>query len=277
MIAGSGFDSDSGLRSQEDLRVMANYTESFYQTYAGDSRKSAEQVVPLIQELLSPASVVDIGCGIGTWLCVFQEHGVERALGVDGDYVNRGQLLISPEDFVARDLTRPLSLPGDVERPFDLVLSLEVAEHLPESCAEQFVADLVSLGPAVLFSAAIPHQGGKFHVNEQWQTYWAMLFENHGYSTIDWLRPRIWGNRDVAYYYSQNSILYVNRHQLEKVPELRDHVVVAASGTLSKVHPIKWHEANDLRSLSLAKVLRALPHSVSKAARRRLRRFLGHH
>ena len=94
---------------------------------------------------------------------------------------------------------------------FDLAISLEVAEHIPESSAEQFVTTLVSLAPVVLFSAAIPGQGGASHVNEQWQNYWALLFRDKGYFTVDWLRPLIWNNPKVAYYYSQNSLLFLTK------------------------------------------------------------------
>jgi 2-polyprenyl-3-methyl-5-hydroxy-6-metoxy-1,4-benzoquinol methylase len=62
--------------------------------------------------------------------------------------------------------------PLDLEKEFDLVVSLEVAEHLPASAADQFVNTLVKHGKKILFSAAIPGQGGQDHLNEQWPDYW---------------------------------------------------------------------------------------------------------
>ena len=67
-----------------------------------------------------------------------------------------------------------------MNRKFDLVLSLEVAEHLPSECAEAFVESLVNLGPVILFSAAIPYQGGENHVNEQWPEYWVGVLSGEG-------------------------------------------------------------------------------------------------
>jgi SAM-dependent methyltransferase len=225
--------------------------------------------------MLFPQSVVDVGCGIGTWLSVFYEQGISDILGIDGAYVNRDQLLFPEEYFVACDLTKPLILPSDHRSSFDLAVSLEVAEHLPEESAAQFVASLVLLAPVVLFSAAIPHQGGTDHVNEQWPNYWAALFHDRGYVTIDWLRPQIWDNANVAYYYAQNSLLFVGEEHLAKYPELQGYIVAPEDAMLSRVHPFKGLEANNPHSQPLKKVLAALPYSAVNAVSRRLRRFVG--
>ena len=92
-------------------------------------------------------------------------------------------LPIPKKNFFAVDLKRPLQL----ERRFDLVLSLEVAEHLPEECAATFVESLIGLGSVILFSAAIPFQGGTHHVNEQWSNYWVKNFQEREYVVIDTL------------------------------------------------------------------------------------------
>jgi len=248
---------------------MQPYTEQFYRTYADESVRSAREVVPQVIALLQPTSVVDVGCGIGTWLSVFHQHGVTEILGVDGSYVQLPQLLIPANRFVPHDLTKPLSL-GDAR--FDLAVSLEVAEHLPEPRAAQFVAGLVALAPVVLFSAAIPHQGGDHHINEQWPTYWATLFERHGYRTVDWLRPRIWGNPNVAYYYAQNTLLFVDEHRLATLPELSGFVTAPSDPTLAKVHPAKWDEAHDPVRIPMQRILSILPAAVTSAVARRIRR-----
>lgn len=218
------------------------YDETFYNTYAASSARSAAKVVPHILQLFSPKSVVDVGCGIGTWLSVFEKQGVKDIFGIDGDYVNRNQLLINQRYFLSHDLTYPL--PKEKFRSFDLAISLEVGEHLPHESADQFVSTLVSLAPIVLFSAAIPHQGGTYHINEQWPNYWAKLFRNKGYVTLDLLRSHIWGDPQVEYYYAQNSLLYIEASYLEKFPNLKEYIVSADNEMLSRVHPVKWLEAN---------------------------------
>jgi SAM-dependent methyltransferase len=124
-------------------------------------------VVPTVLRLVQPEPVVDVGCGDGAWLSVFRELGVNHRFGLDGDYVDRRLLQIPQDQFSATDLSLPFRLPCT----FDLAVSLEVAEHLPPQSAEDFVDSLTRLAPVVLFSAAIPLQGGTHHLNEQWPDY----------------------------------------------------------------------------------------------------------
>src|SRR5262245_3511460 len=113
--------------------------------------------------------------------------------------------MIAAERFRETDLSRPFALP----RTFDLAVSLEVAEHLPAAAATGFVQSLAKLAPAVLFSAAVPHQGGWQHVNEQWPQYWADLFARDRFFAVDCLRERFWTVADVRWWYAQNMILFL--------------------------------------------------------------------
>jgi SAM-dependent methyltransferase len=222
-------------------------------------------------QLVLPKSVVDVGCGIGTWLSIFEKNGVEEILGIDGDYVNRNQLLFDQAKFIPHDLTQPL--PKNQFKFFDLAISLEVGEHLPETSAEQFVSTLVSLAPVVLFSAAIPYQGGTYHINEQWQNYWAKLFAKEGYVTVDYLKSHIWGDAEVEYYYSQNSLLYIDKTHLERFPQLKTFVVSPDNKVLSRVHPLKWIEAHNPPPQSLRSLLKAFPISLKHTLRYHINRF----
>src|SRR6267142_2976236 len=147
------------------------YTKQFYEEHRDGAKRSAEVIAPLVLELLHPRSIVDIGCGDGNWLAVFCKLGVQDVLGIDGDYVERNLLQIPQNSFRSIDLSQPFNL----GRTFDLAISLEGAEHLPAACAESFVKSLTRLAPFVLFSAAIPSQGGENHLNEQWPDVWASL------------------------------------------------------------------------------------------------------
>jgi SAM-dependent methyltransferase len=240
------------------------YSETFFSDQQSASRRSASRVVPIVVDLVRPASVIDVGCGVGTWLAEFMQAGVQDVQGIDGEYVNRDMLHISKDAFRAHDLTKPLAL----DRRFALAVSLEVAEHLPPDCAEQFVADLVHLAPAVLFSAAVPGQGGTSHLNERWQDFWAGLFEQHRYVRIDCVRPVIWYDDAVEAYYAQNALLYVSPDKVEQIRSRVQPIEMPRSvvhpkayiGLTASVHP---------DNISIRAAWSQLMHSVRHAIRRR--------
>jgi SAM-dependent methyltransferase len=211
--------------------MPGEYNEEFFQTLREGALRSAGEVVPLVLELIQPRSVVDVGCGTGTWLVTFARHGVADYLGVDA-FTPTGLLEIPRDRFVEADFTQPLAL----GRRFDLAISLETAEHLPEVAARGFVDSLTRLAPVVLFSAAIPGQGGTSHLNEQWPGYWSRMFADRGFEPADVLRPRVWDNERVEVWYAQNTILYVERSRRAEFPRLfREDAVVGAP--LAMVHP----------------------------------------
>jgi SAM-dependent methyltransferase len=213
---------------------VQQYSASFFQTIAPSGVDSARIVVPRLIELLKPRSVVDVGCGTGSWLRVFKELGVEDVLGIDGAYVPAKARELPERQFLEYDLTQPLH----VDRRFDLVMSLEVGEHLPPDVADRFVESLVNLGPVVAFSAAVPKQGGTHHLNEQWPEYWAQQFARHGYNVIDCLRGAIWQDPRVAWYYAQNLLLFASDAAIERSDRLRSEQARSGNGRpLSIIHP----------------------------------------
>src|SRR5262245_19329109 len=117
--------------------TVSAYGEKFFGHVRDTARLSAEAIVPIVLDLVHPKSVVDVGCGPGTWLAEFARRGVREYLGIDG-FANPAMLEFDPRRFLQRDLTRPLEL----TRPFDLVVCLEVAEHLPPEHARDFVEAL---------------------------------------------------------------------------------------------------------------------------------------
>lgn len=181
--------------------MTTDYDGAFFAHMTSAASHSAQVVAPLVLDLLPPVkSVVDVGCGTGAWGRAFQDLGAHKVLGVDGAYVDPAQMLV---DFQPADLAAGMP---DVGR-FDLVVCLEVAEHLPETRAASFVRDLTALAPLVLFSAAAPGQGGTNHVNEQWPDYWISLFQHCGYLCVDALRPALRYDERVAWFYRQNLML----------------------------------------------------------------------
>lgn len=186
------------------------YDRTYYEERQRRTQYSAEVVLGLVLEHAAPVrSAVDLGCGVGTWLSVLREHGVEDVQGIDGPWVDADLLAIPAERFKRVDLGA--GEPVDLPRRYDLAISLEVAEHLPPGRAEPFVATLARCSDQVLFSAAVPRQGGSRHLNERWQSHWAGLFDRQGYDVHDFVRPRIWTDERMPYWYRQNTLFYVRR------------------------------------------------------------------
>jgi hypothetical protein len=147
-----------------------------------------------------PASVLDVGCGLGTWLCAARRAGIQDIFGVDGSEVRADQLLIPPELFRKHNLCESFSL----GRRFNLVLCLEVAEHLEERFADTLICTLVRHSDVVVFSAAVPKQDGQNHVNCQWPEHWQSRFNAHGYVCSDAMRWKIWADNRIEWWYRQN-------------------------------------------------------------------------
>lgn len=196
---------------------------------------SARKVLSIVLESLSELeinSAVDFGCGVGTWLSVLKKWGIRDVLGLDGPWVDQDLLEISRQEFRQVTLEERINL----DKKYDLAISLEVAEHISEKNAIFFVESLVSASDFILFSAAIPFQGGKNHINEQWPDYWSNLFADKGYIVLDFIRRAIWNDKQIPVWYRQNILFFVKREQMQtvKIPKLdeySDHL------PLSVVHP----------------------------------------
>lgn len=221
------------------------YTQDFYFHHRPGMEAAAGVIAPIIQKLVPAQSLVDVGCGQGAWLAEFWRLGVEKILGIDGDHVQQDSLLIPKNLFLAADLSDPDKLLELNVGSFDLAVCLEVAEHLPASSAEAFVKFLTGLAPVVLFSAAVPGQGGTNHVNEQFLSYWVRLFSQFNYRPLDIVRPIVWNDDRVPFWYRQNIILFANDSD-ETWSELfkkvttgsdMDYLKLLFSSPLDAIHP----------------------------------------
>ena len=214
--------------------IGSHYDENFYATQIGGSISSASQVVPAVIQMLGPLnSVVDIGCGAGTWLNEFKNQGVKNILGLDGGNISQNQLLIDVENYYKVDLNKPFNLNNT---RFDLAMSLEVAEHLPPESAEGFIRQLTLLSDVILFSAAIPGQSGTNHINERWPSYWESIFKKEGYECFDVIRPKFWYDQRVEWWYRQNTFFYV-KSSLDHTKERIAKISKAYSHSIDIVHP----------------------------------------
>jgi len=193
---------------------MFSYGEAFFELLSDDALRSGRVIVSLLRRHLDIHSVLDVGCGQGGWLRVWQTEGVDDVFGIDGPYVNRERLLISKEKFLGGDLSQRI----DLNREFDLVESLEVAEHIDISHADEFVDTITRHGKMVMFSAAIPGQGGTNHINEQPFEFWRERFVNRGFRQFDFIRPQILTIHAVEPWYRYGTFLYVHESLVDGLP-----------------------------------------------------------
>jgi SAM-dependent methyltransferase len=201
---------------------MAKYDKQFFDYVNSGSLASAAEVLPFLYNELSVTSVLDVGCGQGAWLSVWRQLGCTDLKGIDGEYVDRNSLLVDGACFSPHDISKGFQL----EAQFDVVQSLEVAEHIPEASARTFISSLVAHGDLVVFSAAPKGQGGHNHVNEQGYEYWRQLFAEHDYKVIDFLRPKMYNNKNIEPWYRYNTFIYVASHRLSTMPQsMMDHLI----------------------------------------------------
>jgi SAM-dependent methyltransferase len=239
-----------------------SYDKSFFEYVDDTAIRSARVVVPLVLAALPCRSVLDVGCGRGAWLSEYRRHGVGDVLGLDGNYVATEMLAIPSDHFKAVDLERGF----DVHRRFDLVQSLEVAEHLLPASSDVFVESLTRHGALVLFSAAVPGQGGENHVNEQPYERWRARFASRGFAPYDFLRSQLREKEDVAPWYACNSVLYVHEGAASSLPSSIRETRVPDSAPIADVWPASYR----LRRM----VLRSLPVSIVSQLSRLNRRLL---
>lgn len=244
--------------------MAGNYDTGFYADQRGGSARSASIVLPILFDAFAPKSVCDVGCGVGTWLAEAKRLGATVAVGVDGEWARSATLADPTLDVRSVDLEKPIAL----SERFDLAMSLEVAEHLSGQRAPGLVRELCSLADYVLFSAAIPGQGGEHHINEQWQSYWGDFFKAEGFTALDAIRPRVWENANVEWWYRQNTLLYVKN---DRVADARARLGLGdVMPMMDVVHPIM----NNVKHIGFGTMLRALPAALWMAVKRRLPRSI---
>ncbi|MGN6617281.1 MAG: methyltransferase domain-containing protein [Ilyomonas sp.] len=217
------------------------------------------EIVPHLIKIFKPVSVVDVGCGIGTFLKCFIDNGVSEIVGIDGPWVDRTKLFIPEKHLMMMNLEERFSL----DRRFDMALCLEVAEHLSESAADTLVNNLTTLSDLIIFSAATVNQGGQNHLNEQHVNYWIDKFSKEGFVFYDVFRRFFWNNSKVNWWYKQNMFLVMNQSidvgsfnfNLPHFTDIQEYI-----------HP----ELFDLQAKSLKGVKRKLDHIQQGKASRKL-------
>jgi SAM-dependent methyltransferase len=215
------------------------YDSEFFDFVDASAGKSARRFIELLEQSVFAArrvaDVLDVGCGRGVWAAEWLRRGA-RVLGIDGDYVARDTLLIPRECFLAADLSQPFN----ARTRFELVQCLEVAEHIAPEAADTLIDGLVRHGDVIVFSAAVPGQGGEHHVNERGYGYWRDMFWARGYEMFDAIRPLLMHELDVEPWYRYNSFVYATRAGAERLSAQARAHHLAATQAVPNIAPLTW-------------------------------------
>lgn len=258
-------------KAQSKKHCNDYYNDSFYADQMDRSYKSAKKYVEFLSTIYKPNSVVDVGCGRGAWLKAFKENGAEKIVGFDGDWNHQNKMIDQSIKFYNIDLNKPLVH----KEKYELAISLEVAEHLDSSSAQNFIELMTHLSEVVIFSAAYTKQGGINHINEQPNTYWANLFKSYNYFPYDLFRPIFWGNNDIAFWYQQNTFLYIKQDSaIMRLITNAGYCQIENISFMDCIHPYlyncKLSQIDYLEHLSVIKFIakKIIPKSIQQSLRR---------
>jgi len=212
------------------------YSVDFFK-FISSGKDSYKNLLAPVMDALQPKSIIDLGTGSGTWLAAAKELGASRVLGLDGSWASAEHRHISDQEFQVVDFED--SLP-DVGR-FDLAICLEVLEHISSDAGSRAIAWLCERSDVILFSAAIPGQEGTHHIHEAWQSYWAGKFKEAGYQPYDVIRPIIWSNLEIPWWYKQNTIIYALPDAVKSCGWSQSDIE-----TLDLVHPQRFEMAIEM-------------------------------
>lgn len=189
------------------------YDKGYYEKHQDGSYQSASRILRFLNTLIRFETVIDFGCGMGTWGVAAKELGARRYIGIDQHEYDISYMQIDPSEYWEKNL----QLPIHVEHFYDLAICVEVAEHIPEDYANTLIDNICLGSETILFSAALPYQGGTGHVNEQPCSYWVNKFLIKGYKPIDCIRPIFWNDAQVEVWYRNNCMLYVTEKASERI------------------------------------------------------------
>lgn len=249
-------------------RLGQLYGQGFYDRQMAASLASARKYLRHLWQYLRPRSVLDVGCGRGAWLKACRELGCDTLAGYDGPWNDQSQMMDPAIAFRAIDLNERFA----PSRPFELAMSLEVAEHLEPKYADRFVNSLAGCADAILFGAALVGQGGCYHVNEQMPSYWAHRFKQAGLKPFDLFRPLFWGDAEIPFWYRQNTFLYLREGSApHRAFAERGIAEVPDIAFMDCIHPELYRQK--IADKGVREKLDDLGRSVVRALKRRVKRL----
>lgn len=154
------------------------YKDRYFKRRVNRYDEKEKKIAEILYKIYKPSSVLDVGCGIGSYLCKFKEIGC-NVVGID-KYMNKAIKYVdeSIKEYMNHmDCGKMFSL----DTKFDLVMCIEVAEHILPQNSETLINNLSKHAKnRVLLSVAEPGQRGTGHINCQPKRFWLDLCNKNG-------------------------------------------------------------------------------------------------
>jgi hypothetical protein len=236
-----------------------SYTPNFYEEVASRADVASQICANLLKETLLIETLIDVGSGTGIWTRNFllTIDQLKELTSIDLPttrriYLEDSSLDLSKIRIIEQDLVANPYLPEEI---FDLTICVEVLEHLVEDAGIKLIEEFGKKTKFLLFSAAVPGQGGTHHINEQKYAYWYEKLKNSGFVPLDIMRPSL-NKPEVPSYYRHNIVLWVN---LNHISSSQTQILLA---NLFKLIDGSPRDTRNLLSIFRYKMLSLFPHQV---------------
>lgn len=177
--------SDPSRQNMDNAHVMSSgglFDAWYYQTGCGSPYQRNDHWLGVFGDLadriiaeIGPRSVMDAGCALG--MLVEQL----RARGVDAEGIDISEYAIAQADESVRPYVRVGSITEPFNRRYDLIVCIEVLEHMPRADAEAAIANMCAWSDDILFSSSPYDHKEATHLNVHPLEYWAEQFARHGF------------------------------------------------------------------------------------------------
>ena len=159
------------------------YNDEFFLWHLTYAREYSIKTMDWYIDAFKPSSVVDFGCGIGSYLESCYNKNIPNYKGYDigGEYAKKYTPSFLHNHIEYVDCTKPIQTP----QRYDCVITFETIEHIEPSGTDTFIRNLVSATEInqgkILFTGATPDQDGCGHINSREKEEWIKEFEKHNF------------------------------------------------------------------------------------------------
>jgi len=167
------------------------YTEKYYKRHFDQYRTWENLIGKHIYDIFKPSSIVDLGCGVGSYLEGAFQNGCKDICGIEISYEKAQKYIVDViKPFIAcGDITKSLNL----DRQFDCVVSFEVGEHIEPDGTDAFIDNLTNLCKQyIILTAAPPGQPGTGHINRREKKFWIKSIQTKKFIYQDQIVNMLW-------------------------------------------------------------------------------------